>query len=64
MAKAKAGVDLKRIGKALRLLDRVEKGHTAEPEAAIALKFYRVAKKFFDRGGRFKRPYTRKKKKQ
>lgn len=52
--------DPARIRKALRLLERHEKNGRQEPEAKVALRFYRMAKKFFRQGGRFKRRYTRK----
>lgn len=55
-------VDFSRIKMALRLLDRHEKNGKSDPEAKVALKFYRTCKRFFARGGRFKRRYTRKKK--
>lgn len=55
-------VDLRRISKALRLLDRHEKSGKEDPEAHTALRFYRMCKKFFAQGGRFKRKYTRKNK--
>jgi hypothetical protein len=61
-ATRKKTVDLARIARALRLLDRHENNGRSDPEAAVALRFYRMCKKFFAQGGRFKRKYTRKKK--
>ena len=56
------GLTAQEVSKAVGLLRATKKPVSSSEEVRKALKFYRVAKKFFKQNGRFKRPYTQKKK--
>lgn len=58
------GVPAAEVRRAVGLLRAKKKSVSSSEEVQKALKLYRVVQKFFKQNGRFKRPYTQKKKKQ
>lgn len=58
------GLSAGEVRRGIGLLRAKKKKVSSSEEVRKALKFYRVAQKFFKQNGRFKRPYTQKKKKE
>lgn len=56
------GVPIADVRKALRLLERKQSSECKDPRVKPALKLHAVVERFFKQGGRFRRPYTHKKK--
>jgi hypothetical protein len=56
------GVNAAHVRKALKLIQNKRPSSGPDNVIKLALKIYRMNEKFFASGGRFKRPYKRKKK--
>ena len=54
------GVSAANLRKAIRLLEK-QPDRAEKRETKLAAKFYQMSKKFFESGGRFKRPYKKRK---
>lgn len=57
-----SGATADEVRKALNLLRNSRPNRPKNAETKIALKFYEISKRFFEHGGRYKKPFTRKNK--